>query len=142
MVFGGGHDMARRERPVDPAAGALQAFAYDLRKVRADAGNPTYRVLARTAGYSATTLSEAASGIRRPTLEVVLAYVGACRGDVDQWRRRWADLADTGAGRAPADESPAGGRDPLGGQPAPTPTQSPAASAPALPPQAVPALPP
>ncbi|MGI5211440.1 helix-turn-helix domain-containing protein [Plantactinospora sp. CA-290183] len=85
--------MARHERPVDPTAGPLQAFAYDLRKLRAEAGNPTYRVLARSAGYSATTLSEAAGGARLPTLEVLLAYVGACRGDPGDWRRRWYDTA-------------------------------------------------
>ncbi|GAA3779032.1 hypothetical protein GCM10022225_78940 [Plantactinospora mayteni] len=92
--------MARQERPVDPAAGPLQAFAYDLRMLRAEAGNPTYRVLARTAGYSATTLSEAAGGARMPSLEVVLAYVGACHGDLDDWRQRWyrttAELGSTG----------------------------------------------
>jgi hypothetical protein len=77
---------------VDPAAGPLQSFAYDLRKVRAEAGNPTYRVLAKTAGYSATTLSEAAGGLRKPTLDVVLAYVGACQGDVEAWRQRWHEL--------------------------------------------------
>jgi hypothetical protein len=77
---------------VDPAAGPLQSFAYDLRKVRAEAGNPTYRVLAKTAGYSATTLSEAAGGLRKPTLDVLLAYVGACQGDVETWRRRWHEL--------------------------------------------------
>jgi hypothetical protein len=86
--------MARLERPLDPSSGPLQSFANDLRKVRAAAGNPTYRALARTAGYSATTLSEAARGERRPTLDVVLAYVGACRGDVEQWRRRWHALDD------------------------------------------------
>ncbi|MGC9669452.1 helix-turn-helix domain-containing protein [Planosporangium sp. 12N6] len=84
--------MARHERAVDPAAGPLQRFAYELRKARAEAGNPTYRALAKTAGYSATTLSEAAGGLRKPTLEVVLAYVGACGGDVDEWRRRWYEL--------------------------------------------------
>jgi hypothetical protein len=77
---------------VDPAAGPLQSFAYGLRKVRAEAGNPTYRVLAKAAGYSATTLSEAAGGLRKPTLDVVLAYVGACEGDVEAWRRRWHEL--------------------------------------------------
>jgi hypothetical protein len=77
---------------VDPTAGLLQSFAYDLRKVRAEAGNPTYRVLAKAAGYSATTLSEAAGGLRKPTLDVVLAYVGACHGDVEAWRRRWYEL--------------------------------------------------
>jgi hypothetical protein len=85
---------------VDPLAGQLQAFAFDLRKVRGDAGLPTYRALAKVAGYSATTLSEAAGGIRKPTLDVVLAYVGACHGDVNYWQARWEALEDT-PGSAP-----------------------------------------
>jgi hypothetical protein len=87
-----GIGVARQERPVDPAGGPLQAFAYGLRKVRTEAGNPTYRALAKTAGYSPTTLSEAAAGVRKPTLEVVLAYVGACGGDVEEWSARWHEL--------------------------------------------------
>ncbi|WP_328822633.1 helix-turn-helix domain-containing protein [Micromonospora rubida] len=86
--------MARQERPVDPTAGPVQALAYELRKLRAEAGNPTYRQLARSAGYGATTLSEAAGGARLPTLEVLLAYVGACGGDPDEWRRRWHETAE------------------------------------------------
>ena len=89
--------MARLERALNPSAGPLQEFAFQLRKVRAEAGNPTYRALARSAGYSATTLSEAARGVRKPTLDVVLAYVGACRGDVDEWRARWSKM-DAGLG--------------------------------------------
>ncbi|NUT22254.1 MAG: helix-turn-helix transcriptional regulator [Hamadaea sp.] len=84
--------MARQENPVDPLAGPLQSFAYDLRKVRIEAGNPTYRSLAKAAGYSPTTLSEAAAGLRKPSLDVVEAYVGACSGDVEAWRRRWEQL--------------------------------------------------
>jgi hypothetical protein len=71
----------------------LQAFAYDLRQLREKAGNPTYRMLARKAGYSPATLSEAARGQRRPSLDVTMAYVGACGGDPDEWRLRWHDLA-------------------------------------------------
>ncbi|WP_143232735.1 helix-turn-helix domain-containing protein [Actinoplanes regularis] len=96
--------MARQEKAVDPAAGPLQAFAFELRKVRTEAGGPTYRALARSAGYSAATLSEAAGGTRKPTLDVVLAYVGACRGDVDLWRRRWHEL-DTALTSAPLTEA-------------------------------------
>jgi transcriptional regulator with XRE-family HTH domain len=84
--------MARRERPLDPEAGPLPAFAYDLRKLREKAGTPTYRTLARKAGYSPATLSEAARGQRRPSLDVTLAYVGACGGDLDEWQLRWHDL--------------------------------------------------
>ncbi|MFI0795789.1 helix-turn-helix domain-containing protein [Micromonospora rubida] len=84
--------MARKERPIDLRAGPLPRFAHELRMLRAAAGNPTYRVLARAAGYSPTTLSEAASGMRRPSLDVVLAYVGACGGDAERWRHRWHEL--------------------------------------------------
>ena len=87
--------MARLPRPVDPDEGPLQAFAYDLRKLRDKAGTPTYRILARKAGYSPATLSEAARGQRRPSLDVTLAYVGACGGDPDEWRLRWHELAAT-----------------------------------------------
>src|SRR5512142_1168851 len=90
-----GGNMARQQKKLDPTNGPLEAFAFDLRKVRADAGDPTYRALAKTAGYGATTLSEAASGTRRPTLDVVLAYVGACGGDVEAWRQRWHELQAT-----------------------------------------------
>jgi hypothetical protein len=81
--------MARKPRPVDPTAGPLQEFAHDLRALRENAGNPTYRNLARKAGFGATTLGEAAGGVRFPSLDVTLAYVGACDGDVAAWRERW-----------------------------------------------------
>ncbi|NJC70712.1 helix-turn-helix domain-containing protein [Planosporangium thailandense] len=84
--------MARQERPIDPTAGPLPRFAQELRKLRVEAGNPTYRALAKAAGYSATTLSEAAGGTRKPSLDVVLAFVGACGGDPDLWRERWIEL--------------------------------------------------
>lgn len=84
--------MARTPRPVNPDEGPIQAFAYDLRCLRETAGNPTYRVLAKTAGFSATTLGDAAGGVRMPTLEVTLAYVGACGGDAEAWRERWRAL--------------------------------------------------
>ena len=38
-------------------------------------------------------LSTAASGCSFPSLQVTLAYVGACGGDLTSWRRRWADVA-------------------------------------------------
>ncbi|WP_208024277.1 helix-turn-helix domain-containing protein [Amycolatopsis pithecellobii] len=101
--------MARRPRPVDPTAGPVQAFAHDLRNLREKAGSPTYRALAHRAGYSAATLSEAARGQRRPSLDVTLAFVGACGGDVDEWRLRWHDLAaetSTEPTRAPDPQSP------------------------------------
>ncbi|GCB44469.1 hypothetical protein [Streptomyces sp. NL15-2K] len=92
--------MGRREKPLDPGAGAVQRFAYELRKLRDEAGTPTYRAMALGAGYSAPTLSAAAAGERLPTLPVLLAYVTACGGDTGEWERRWlaavAESADAG----------------------------------------------
>ncbi|GLF99525.1 hypothetical protein SYYSPA8_34530, partial [Streptomyces yaizuensis] len=35
----------RHEVPVDPQAGPVEEFAFGLRKLRVEAGQPTYRVL-------------------------------------------------------------------------------------------------
>lgn len=81
--------MGRPERPVDPDAGPRERFAYDLRMLRQQAGQPTYRELARRAHFSDTTLSVAAAGASLPSLEVTVAFVAACDGDVAEWTRRW-----------------------------------------------------
>ncbi|WTZ88058.1 helix-turn-helix domain-containing protein [Streptomyces sp. NBC_01384] len=65
----------------------MQSFAYELRALRRSVGNPSYRELASRANYSGTTLSEAARGLSLPSLEVTLAYVRACKGDVVFWSR-------------------------------------------------------
>ncbi|WP_283133241.1 helix-turn-helix domain-containing protein [Rhizohabitans arisaemae] len=85
--------MGRLESPVDPAEGPVQRLAYELRKLRQEAGGLTYRAMARRAGYSVTTLSQAAGGERLASLPVVLAYVQACGGDLAEWEERW-HLAD------------------------------------------------
>ncbi|WP_329440063.1 hypothetical protein [Streptomyces canus] len=85
--------MGRREKPLDPGAGAVQRFAYEMRKLRDEAATPTYRAMAARAGYSAPTLSAAAAGERLPTLPVLLAYVAACDGDPEEWERRWREAA-------------------------------------------------
>ncbi|MFM9614925.1 nSTAND1 domain-containing NTPase [Streptomyces niveiscabiei] len=86
----------RREVPVDPAAGPVQRFAFELRKLRAEADGVTYRELALRAGYSVTTLSRAAGGEQLPTLPVVLAYVRACGGNSAWWEARWREAAEEG----------------------------------------------
>ncbi|AZQ35682.1 hypothetical protein EJ357_21080 [Streptomyces cyaneochromogenes] len=88
----------RREVPVDPAAGPVQRFAFELRKLRAEAGGVTYRALAQRAGYSVTTLSQAAGGEQLPTLAVALAYVRGCGGDAVQWEARWKEAVEESAG--------------------------------------------
>ncbi|WP_256726459.1 nSTAND1 domain-containing NTPase [Streptomyces acidiscabies] len=84
----------RKEVPVDPAAGPVQRFAFELRKLRAETDGVTYRELALRAGYSVTTLSRAAGGEQLPTLPVVLAYVRACGGNSAWWEARWREAAE------------------------------------------------
>jgi WD40 repeat protein len=103
--------MPRPERPLDPSDGPVQRFAGELRELRRRAGNPGYRELALQAGYSATTLSDAAGGRRLPMLPVVLAYVRACGDEPAGWEARWRAVAEELAaardGRAAAsDDSP------------------------------------
>ncbi|MDX8030676.1 hypothetical protein SK803_10670 [Lentzea sp. BCCO 10_0856] len=92
--------MPRPERPLDSDDDELLRFAADLRLLREKAGKPTYRELSKVAHYSVTVLSEAASGRKLPSLAVTTAYVHACGGDVEQWRRRWHAVAE---GAKPAD---------------------------------------
>ncbi|MFI7544898.1 hypothetical protein [Actinoplanes sp. NPDC049599] len=91
---------------MDPSAGAVQAFAYDLRKLRREAGDLTYRVMAARVHYSVTTLSQAAAGERMPSLAVTLAYVAACGGDAAEWERRWRATVEDAVAQAAADDGP------------------------------------
>jgi hypothetical protein len=84
--------MPRPERTLDREAGPVEEFAFQLRQLRREAGNPTYRDLARTAHYSPATLAAAAAGRRLPSLPVVLGYVRACAGDETVWQARWEAL--------------------------------------------------
>ncbi|WP_437074764.1 nSTAND1 domain-containing NTPase [Streptomyces sp. enrichment culture] len=87
----------------------MQRFAYELRKLRQEAGGPTYREMARRAHYSVTALSQAAAGEQLPSLAVALAYVTACGGDLEEWERRWREASEECAARdaeADAGQSP------------------------------------
>jgi hypothetical protein len=85
--------MPRNEGFLDPGAGPLASFAWDLRALREKAGAVPYRVLSKRAGFCASTLSVAASGAKLPSLDVTLAYVQACGGDPEEWGARWHALA-------------------------------------------------
>ena len=58
--------MGRPEKPVDVSGGSVARFASELRRLREDAGRPTYRDMALCALYSASVLSSAANGQRLP----------------------------------------------------------------------------
>ncbi|MEU6555374.1 helix-turn-helix domain-containing protein [Streptomyces sp. NPDC046915] len=81
------------ENPLDPGAGPVQRLASELRKLRSEAGSPTYRSMAQRTHQGASTLSQAAAGERLPTLPVVLAYVQACGGHPEEWEERWRQAA-------------------------------------------------
>ncbi|MDO3645673.1 helix-turn-helix domain-containing protein [Nocardia mangyaensis] len=81
--------MPRPERPLDREAGPIQAFAAELRVLRAAAGDPKYIQMQRLSGRSRTALSEAAGGDHFPTWETVEAFVKVCGGDIDEWRAKW-----------------------------------------------------
>ncbi|MER6738504.1 nSTAND1 domain-containing NTPase [Streptomyces puniciscabiei] len=100
--------MGRREGALDPAAGPVQRFAYELRKLRQDAGGPTYRAMAQRAGYSVATLSRAATGENLPSLDVALSYARACGADEAEWEQRWRAVAqELAATPEPADDAQA-----------------------------------
>lgn len=92
--------MPRGESPLDPDGGPLFEFAARLRKLREQAGRPTYRDLARTTHYGIATLSSAAAGRQLPSLAVTLAYVRACGGDEREWKLIWQRTADACTGMA------------------------------------------
>ncbi|WP_317633456.1 nSTAND1 domain-containing NTPase [Streptomyces sp. HUAS TT20] len=96
--------MGRSEKPLDPGAGPVQRFAHELRELRRASGSPTYRDMARRAGYSAPTLSNAATGDRLPSLPVTLAYVEACGGRREEWEPRWRALAEELSARPAAQD--------------------------------------
>ncbi|MFD8492345.1 hypothetical protein [Amycolatopsis sp. NPDC059657] len=85
--------MPRRERPLGPGDDVVLRFAAGLRRLREEAGGPTYRELSVRAGYSAAALSDAASGRKLPGLALTTAYVTACEGDAVEWETRWRSVA-------------------------------------------------
>src|SRR2546421_10935851 len=94
--------MGRTESPLDPTTGPLAAFAQELRELRHAAGSPSYRALARRAGYSAAALSAAAGGASLPAPSGPPAYRGARGGGPGgKGPGRWARGAPLGGGRVP-----------------------------------------
>ncbi|MDQ3763494.1 MAG: helix-turn-helix transcriptional regulator [Actinomycetota bacterium] len=80
--------MAREERrPEDDEL--VKRFAEDLRELRVAAGKPTYDRLGRLAGCSKSTVHEALTGARLPSLDITLGLVRALGANEQQWRDRW-----------------------------------------------------
>lgn len=94
--------MPRPERALDPSAGPVQQFAFDLRAAREKAGSPKYLAMARATGRSKTALTEAAGGDHLAKWETVEAYLTACGQDPSAWIERWEQVrAQVEHSRAP-----------------------------------------
>lgn len=95
--------MGRSERPLGNGDAPVEIFAAELRRLRDQAGNPTYLKMHRACGKirSKTALSEAAGGDHLATWETVEAYVSALISinkdlEIDQaiLRRKWEEAQD------------------------------------------------
>jgi hypothetical protein len=96
----------------------IAAFVAALGQLRAAAGQPSLRAMARTAHYSHTALSSVLAGGRMPSLGLTLAFVRACGGDEEQWRAAWRE-ADSRVRRLPPCAAPPRGARPPDGRQVP-----------------------
>jgi len=90
------HGPAGENSPVDGpllAAKSKEEFAGCLRELRAQAGAPSFRKLARVTHYASSTLADATSGRRLPTEPVVKALVAACDADPAPWLEQLRRIA-------------------------------------------------
>lgn len=68
-------------------------FAAELRRLRVDAGSPSFRVMSRVAHFAPSTLAEATRGVRMPSRAVVEEFARACDADPAEWALRWKRAA-------------------------------------------------
>jgi ABC-type phosphate transport system substrate-binding protein len=98
--------MARPEAKIpEDAPPAIARLASALRDLRRSSGLNLTQLAAR-ASCSVGALSEAASGKRVPTWEIMKAYVAGCGGNPDDWRGLW-DAASASSGSDAGDQAAA-----------------------------------
>ncbi len=79
----------------DRVAGSTDELAASLRALRANAGTPSFRVLAQRIGtVSHTTIADALAGKRVPSWPIVSDIVRALGGDEEEFKRLWLAAAD------------------------------------------------
>ncbi|MGW3786604.1 NBR1-Ig-like domain-containing protein [Micromonospora chokoriensis] len=87
---------------------AAGRFAEQLRALRTEVGDPSFRKMAGRSGrISHTTLHEAAAGTRFPSWETTREFVRACEADEAQWRRRWEEAQRPGSVPGVPEDDPA-----------------------------------
>ncbi|GAA3779460.1 hypothetical protein GCM10022206_17990 [Streptomyces chiangmaiensis] len=100
--------MARPESPIpETAPPPLRHFAQRMRSSRKATGI-NYRDMAKVANYSASALSQGASGKELPTWELTRAYILACDEDENEWQAFWEETQKLlSEPSAPSREEPA-----------------------------------
>jgi len=94
--------MGRPQAPLERDGSPVREFAFWLRDLRNRSGL-TYEQLAKNSHYATSTVQEATSGSRLPTLKVVTAFVQACNGDAEAWGAYWTQIRRLLDPDAPAD---------------------------------------
>jgi hypothetical protein len=90
--------MGRRMRPLDPGDGSAESFAFELRALRAGAGDLPFWKMARRCSISKSALASAVAGYQIPSERVTQEFVRVCGGDWARWRnRRLQAIADLDA---------------------------------------------
>ncbi|MFG3208081.1 helix-turn-helix domain-containing protein [Streptomyces sp. NPDC048192] len=100
--------MARPENPIPETSPVpLRNFADKMRSCRTAKGI-SYRDMAKLANYSASALSQAASGKELPSWELTRAYIRACDQGEAQWRALWEETRSllSRPARAPSADAP------------------------------------
>ncbi|WP_367133510.1 hypothetical protein [Saccharothrix sp. HUAS TT1] len=88
---------------------AVADFAVGLQRVKRRAGDPPYRVLSKSIGCSAATITRALHGQTQPTWEFTEKFLLACGATAEvlpQWRARWAGVRDLARPLAAGAEEP------------------------------------
>lgn len=70
----------------------VEEFGRALQDLRRAAGNPSFNDLAKATGIPRSTLHDAVSGKRLPSLKVTLSLVSALHGEAEEWRDRWVEV--------------------------------------------------
>jgi hypothetical protein len=76
-------------------------FAAELRRLRIEAGSPSFRVMSAKAHYAPSTLAEATRGVCMPSRAVVEAFARACGADPADGRRAGSRRRYRGPDRPP-----------------------------------------
>lgn len=69
---------------------AIEGFVDRLAQIRSDAGDPSFRKMAKRSGViSHATMHDAVQGVRMPSWETTVEFAQACGVDPDELRQEW-----------------------------------------------------